>query len=90
MRDDRGRPATVAVFWNSNRKLQVPGFAAQFIAVTATPIATIESWYRRVQRGRALDALSADQLKDIGYSSIEPKPILEVDAGLMTKLMSMR
>ncbi|THK37193.1 DUF1127 domain-containing protein [Ensifer sp. MPMI2T] len=47
---------------------------------------------RHAQTLKALETLSADELRDIGYpaSALEAKPAIEIKAGLMTTLMSMR
>ncbi|MDK1373270.1 MULTISPECIES: hypothetical protein [unclassified Sinorhizobium] len=48
--------------------------------------------HRHAQTLKALESLSSDELEDIGYpaSAREAKPALEIAAGLMTTLMSMR
>ena len=47
---------------------------------------------RHARAQRALESLGHDQLKDIGYpaNALEPRPVIEIKAGLMTTLMSMR
>ncbi|WP_331374634.1 hypothetical protein [Sinorhizobium chiapasense] len=48
--------------------------------------------HRHAQTLKALESLSHDELRDIGYpaGALEAKPALEITAGLMTTLMSMR
>ena len=59
------------------------------LKTTATAIAALKSWQRTVSRRRALADLTADRLRDIGYAEA-PAPVLEVKAGLVTNLISMR
>ncbi len=74
----------------SSRRLPASGFLARFIEAAATRIAAVESSYRLARSRRALEALGPETLKDIGYPTIEAKPSLEIEAGLMTRLNSMR
>lgn len=46
-------------------------------------------WVRKVRTRRAIAELTPEQLMDIGQAS-EPKPIIRIQPGLMTRLMSMR
>ena len=39
---------------------------------------------------RALADLTPDERQDIGYEELVRKPVIPIEAGLMTKLMSMR
>jgi hypothetical protein len=55
----------------------------------ATAIAALRTWQRTVLRRRAIADLSPDQLRDIGHAEA-PAPVLEVKAGLITNLMSIR
>ena len=55
----------------------------------ATTIAAVREWQRSVARRRAIADLTSDQLKDVGLSGVS-KPTLEIKAGLITNLMSMR
>ncbi len=73
-----------------SRSLPASGFTARFIEAAATRIAAIEGKYRLARTRRALEALGPDMLKDIGYPTVEAKPSMEIEAGLMTKLTSMR
>lgn len=59
------------------------------LKTTATVIAALKAWERTVSRRRTIADLSPDQLKDIGHAEA-PAPVLEVKAGLVTNLMSMR
>ncbi|NKL32609.1 DUF1127 domain-containing protein [Rhizobium leguminosarum bv. viciae] len=59
-------------------------------------VASLRKWQRSVARRKALADLTPDQLRDIGYPRDDighpgvNRPVLEIKAGLMTKLMSMR
>ncbi|MGR9400836.1 uncharacterized protein YjiS (DUF1127 family) [Rhizobium leguminosarum] len=59
-------------------------------------VAALRTWRRSVARRKALADLTPDQLRDIGYPRDDMghpggnRPVLEIKAGLMTKLMSMR
>ncbi|MGZ2380852.1 DUF1127 domain-containing protein [Rhizobium leguminosarum] len=55
----------------------------------ATIVAALRAWRRVVVRRKALAELTPDQLRDIGHAQ-DIRPVLEIKAGLMTKLMSMR
>ncbi|RWK55745.1 MAG: DUF1127 domain-containing protein [Mesorhizobium sp.] len=55
----------------------------------ATMIAAFRGWRRTVARRRALADLTPDQLNDIGHPEA-PRPVLDIKAGLITNLMSMR
>lgn len=59
------------------------------LKTTAGAIATLKTWRRTVSRRRAIADLTPDQLRDIGRAEV-PMPVLEVKAGLITNLMSMR
>ncbi|RWK59225.1 DUF1127 domain-containing protein [Mesorhizobium sp.] len=52
-------------------------------------IASFRGWRRTVARRRALADLTPDQLDDIGHPEAH-RPALDIKAGLITKLMSMR
>lgn len=54
-----------------------------------TMVAALTAWQRTVARRRATTDLTRDQLKDIGHSEV-PRPTLDIKAGLITNLMSMR
>ena len=62
----------------------------------ATIVAALRAWRRVAVRRKALAELTPDQLRDIGYPGDDighpqdNRPVLEIKAGLMTKLMSMR
>lgn len=56
----------------------------------AAMVAALRAWQSAGSRRKALADLTPDQLRDIGYSEANHRPILEVKAGLMTTLMSMR
>ncbi len=59
------------------------------LKTTATAIAALKTWQRTVSRRRAIADLTSDQLRDIGHAEA-PAPVLEVKAGLVTNLKSMR
>ena len=56
---------------------------------TAAAIAALKAWRGAVSRRRAIADLPPERLRDIGFVEA-PKPVLEVKAGLITTLMSMR
>ncbi|CAN7439756.1 DUF1127 domain-containing protein [Rhizobium leguminosarum] len=72
---------------------QVFGFRPNSLA---TVVAALRAWQRAVVRRKALAELTPDQLRDIGYPREDighpqdNRPVLEIKAGLMTELMSMR
>ncbi|MBY5661516.1 DUF1127 domain-containing protein [Rhizobium leguminosarum] len=81
-------------------KGQLSGFRPNSVAII---VATLRKWQRSVARRKALADLTPDQLRDIGYPRDDighprgdighpqiNRPVLEIKAGLMTKLMSMR
>ena len=54
-------------------------------------LARLDNWRRETAQRRAVNDLTDDSLRDIGYpTTAAPKPVIEVEAGLMSKLMSMR
>jgi uncharacterized protein YjiS (DUF1127 family) len=59
------------------------------LKTTATAIAALRTWQRTVSRRWAIGDLSPNQLKDIGHAEASA-PVLEVKAGLITNLISMR
>jgi hypothetical protein len=59
------------------------------LKTTATAIAALKNWQRTVSRRRAIADLPPEQLRDIGHAET-PAPVLEVKAGLITTLISMR
>jgi hypothetical protein len=59
------------------------------LKTTATAIAALKIWQRAVSRRRAIADLTPDQLRDVGHAET-PAPVLEVKAGLITNLISMR
>ncbi|NYT29218.1 DUF1127 domain-containing protein [Rhizobium sp. WYCCWR 11128] len=69
------------------------GSGANSVAII---VAALRKWQRSVARRKALADLTPDQLRDIGYPRDDighpqvNRPVLEIKAGLMTKLMSMR
>ncbi|MBY5333272.1 DUF1127 domain-containing protein [Rhizobium leguminosarum] len=72
---------------------QVFGFGPNSLATVVT---ALRAWRRAVVRRKALTELTPDQLRDIGYPRDDighpqdNRPVLEIKAGLMTELMSMR
>ncbi|MER8825762.1 DUF1127 domain-containing protein [Mesorhizobium sp. M0938] len=66
----------------SKRQLFVSG-------LKSVAIAALRDWWRSVARRRALAELTPDQLNDIGHPEAH-RPVLNIKAGLITKLMSMR
>ncbi|RWM89107.1 MAG: hypothetical protein EOR84_25020 [Mesorhizobium sp.] len=59
------------------------------LKTTATAITALKTWQRTVSRRRAIAEMTPDRLRDIGHSEA-PAPVLEVKAGLVTNLISMR
>ncbi|MEK1889071.1 MAG: DUF1127 domain-containing protein [Phyllobacterium sp.] len=55
----------------------------------AKAIAALADWRRTVATRSALADLSPDQLKDIGHPQAN-RAVLDIKAGLITNLMSMR
>jgi uncharacterized protein YjiS (DUF1127 family) len=55
----------------------------------ATIVSALRKWRRNFARRKALAGLTPDQLRDIGQPGYN-RPVLEIKAGLMAKLMSMR
>ncbi|MGR9164253.1 DUF1127 domain-containing protein [Rhizobium leguminosarum] len=74
-------------------KGQLFGFRPNSVAMI---IAALRKWQRSVARRNALADMTPDQLRDIGYPRDDighpraNRPVLEIKAGLVTKLMSMR
>ena len=59
------------------------------LKTAATAVAALDTWQQTASTRRAIADLTPDQLRDFGYSeAVAPK--LEVKAGLITNLMSMR
>ncbi|WP_292408257.1 DUF1127 domain-containing protein [Mesorhizobium sp.] len=52
-------------------------------------IAAFRGWRRAVARRRALADLTPGQLNDIGHPEAH-RPVLDIKAGLITNLMSLR
>ncbi|EJJ29729.1 DUF1127 domain-containing protein [Rhizobium sp. CF142] len=65
---------------------QVSEYTVNSITMLA---AAVRQWRRVVARRKVLADLTPDQLRDIGQPEIN-RPVLEIKAGLMTNLMSMR
>ncbi|CAH2404516.1 hypothetical protein MES4922_360138 [Mesorhizobium ventifaucium] len=59
------------------------------LKTTATAIAALKTWQRTVSRRRAIAEMTPDRLRDIGDAEA-PAPVLEIKAGLVTNLISMR
>ncbi|RWK44042.1 DUF1127 domain-containing protein [Mesorhizobium sp.] len=55
----------------------------------AIMIAAFRGWRRAVARRRALADLTPGQLNDIGHPEAH-RPVLDIKAGLITNLMSLR
>lgn len=55
----------------------------------ATMMAAFDGWRRTLATRRALADLTPDQLNDIGYPDAH-RPVLDIKAGLITNLVSMR
>jgi uncharacterized protein YjiS (DUF1127 family) len=72
-----GRSASKTHLFGSSRKS------------VATMIAASRGWRQTVARRRALADLTPDQLNDIGHPEAH-RPVLNIKAGLITNLMSMR
>jgi hypothetical protein len=59
------------------------------LKITAAAIGALKGWQRTISRRRAIANLPLERLRDIGHVEA-PAPVLEVNAGLITILMSMR
>jgi hypothetical protein len=59
------------------------------LKTTAGAIAAFKAWRRTGPRWQAIADLPPDRVRDIGHAEA-PAPVLEVKAGLITNLMSMR
>jgi len=59
------------------------------LKTTAAAIAALKAWHQTVTRRRAIADLPPEQLRDIGHAEASA-PMLEVKAGLVTNLKSMR
>ena len=59
------------------------------LKTTAAAIAALKTWRRTSSRRQAIADLPSDRVKDVGHAEA-PAPVLEVKAGLITNLMSMR
>ncbi|MDO3432536.1 DUF1127 domain-containing protein [Rhizobium sp. CBN3] len=57
--------------------------------IIANLIAGLQAWRRAVVSRQRLAELTPDQLRDIGHPETN-RPVLEIKAGLITNLMSMR
>ncbi|MBB4188116.1 DUF1127 domain-containing protein [Sinorhizobium terangae] len=72
------------------------GHTGDFVHALAERFASVGAAFakrhRHAQTLRALESLSRDELKDIGYpvDALEAKPVIEIKAGVMTTLLSMR
>lgn len=75
---------------HSSHRQQTTDPTIRFLQATTRLITAIEAWYRRAQSRRIIANLSPEQLKDIGYPVVDDIASLEIEAGLMTKLQSMR
>ncbi|WP_064706606.1 DUF1127 domain-containing protein [Rhizobium bangladeshense] len=64
---------------------QVPGP----MNIIATSVAGLQAWRRAVVGRQRLAELTPDQLRDIGHTEAN-RPVLQIKAGLITNLMSMR
>lgn len=74
-----------------SRRLPAQQFSGWLIERAATLIAEVKRQHQLIRSRRELEALSIHQLKDIGYPTLDdPRPTLEVKAGVMSKLMTMR
>jgi hypothetical protein len=62
---------------------------ALVLKTTAAAVAALKAWQRTVSRRRAIADLSPNQLREVNHVEV-PAPVLEVKAGLITNLMSMR
>jgi hypothetical protein len=59
------------------------------LKTAATAAAALKTWQRIISRRRAIADLPPEQLEDIGHAA-PPAPVLEVKAGLITILKSLR
>jgi len=73
----------------SNYRASKPLLGYNLKSMGAIIIAALRRRRRTVARRRAIADLTPEQLKDIGYAEA-PRPLLEVEAGLITDLMEWR
>ena len=59
------------------------------LKTTGAAIMALKTWQRSLSRRRAIADLTPDQLRDIGHAE-GPAPVLEVEPGLITNLISAR
>ncbi|MBX4969487.1 uncharacterized protein YjiS (DUF1127 family) [Rhizobium binae] len=57
--------------------------------IIATLVADLQAWQRAVASRKQLAELTPYQLRDIGHPEAN-RPVLEIEPGLITNLMSMR
>jgi hypothetical protein len=79
-------PRTIPPIRHYSRGFGLLGFV---LKATATGMASLTNWQRTVSIRRAIADLPADRLKDIDHAEA-PTPVIEVKAGLITTLISMR
>lgn len=79
-------PRTVTYVRLHSSRVHPLGFV---LNTTAAAIGALKAWQRTASRRRAIADLPPERLRDIGYAEA-PVPVLEVKAGLITNLMSMR
>jgi hypothetical protein len=67
-------------------RARLSGYA---LKTAATAVVILKTWQRAILRRRAIADLPPEQLEDIGHAG-PPAPVLEVKAGLITILKSLR
>lgn len=66
-------------------------FLRSFLEGAVTMIAAFETWRQCVANRKAIAGLTVDELRDIGHPVADvPTPTLDIKAGLITNLISMR
>ncbi len=79
-------PHTEALVRRHRQRVRPPGFV---LKTAATAISALKTWQRTASSRRAIADLPPERLRDIGHAE-PPVPVLEVKAGLVATLMSMR
>ena len=76
---------------HARHRQQQGRFLRSPLECAAPTITAFRAWRRAAARRRAITGLDVDQLRDIGHPTAEaPTPMLDVKAGLIANLMSMR
>jgi hypothetical protein len=66
------------------------GFVKTMVNLLASCNSALKRQLGKVETQRALSGLTDDELRDFGREDLTPKPVIPIEAGLITRLMSMR